>query len=140
MFCPRPRMEQTVSTIQDHKSCCLFEFLLTATLDFFQLLYNLIVGSLILDSKGCRGRSHDYHESPKSGLFVYYPRLRFISLVLLFYAWHFCLALHDIFHHFHLSLSSLATRMEIDSSWGLFSRWHLCMYPGDIGTLDASSV
>ncbi|KAJ5236866.1 hypothetical protein N7489_006957 [Penicillium chrysogenum] len=58
----------------------------------------------------------------------------------LFYAWHFCLALHDIFHHFHLSLSSLATQMEIDSSWGLFFRWHLCMYPGDVGTLDASSV
>lgn len=45
-----------------------------------------------LSSKGCRCRSHDYHESPKSDFFVYYPRLRFISLVLLFYAWHLCLA------------------------------------------------
>lgn len=200
MSCPRPRMEQTVSTVQDHKSWCLFEFLLTATLDFFQrsfgrfawdlfrcrfffclncfhpcapfdlfasfcfhlllsnwptaspkstsvlrplvlvwqsekkshkmekkeektlpqrtlacsrqahdaksrlhllywltsisssLILNLIVGSLIFHSEGCRRRSHDYHESPKSDFFVYYPRLRFISLVLLFYAWHLCLA------------------------------------------------
>ncbi|KOS40332.1 hypothetical protein ACN38_g8813 [Penicillium nordicum] len=53
------------------------------------LILNLIVGSLIFHSEGCRRRSHDYHESPKSDFFVYYPRLRFISLVLLFYAWHF---------------------------------------------------
>lgn len=56
------------------------------------LILNLIAGSLIFHSKGCRCRSHDYHESPKSDFFVYYPRLRFISLVLLFYAWHLCLA------------------------------------------------
>ena len=55
-------------------------------------ILNLIVGSLIFHSQGCRLRSHDYHESPKFDFFVYYPRLRFISLVLLFYAWHLCLA------------------------------------------------
>ncbi|KAJ5795729.1 uncharacterized protein N7518_004269 [Penicillium psychrosexuale] len=106
------------------------------TLISLSLTSNLIVGSFIFPSKGCRGRSHDYHESPKSDFFVYYPRLRFISLVLLFYAWHLCLA--DFFPSLlscmmysiiptHLSLSSLVTQMTYDWSW-------------DFGTLDTSSV
>ncbi|KAJ5410784.1 uncharacterized protein N7487_005143 [Penicillium crustosum] len=72
-------------------------------------ILNLIVGSLIFHSQGCRLRSHDYHESPKFDFFVYYPRLRFISLVLLFYAWHLCLAPHDIIHRSHLSLVTCDT-------------------------------
>ncbi|KUM61577.1 hypothetical protein ACN42_g5542 [Penicillium freii] len=47
---------------------------------------------------------------------------------------------HDVFHRSHLSLSSLVTQMANDWSWGFFSTWHVRMYPGDIGTLDASSV
>lgn len=66
--------------------------ILVSTSILSSLILNHIVGSLIFHSQGCRRRSHDYHESPKSDFFVYYPRLRFISLVLLFYAWHLCLA------------------------------------------------
>lgn len=75
-------------TMQNIDSTCYIGI----TLISLSLTSNLIVGSFIFPSKGCRGRSHDYHESPKSDFFVYYPRLRFISLVLLFYAWHLCLA------------------------------------------------
>lgn len=75
------------------------------------LILNLIVGSLIFHFKVCRRRSHDYHESPKSDFFVYYPRLRFISLVLLFYAWHLCLAVitHRVLPFFFSLPSHLGT-------------------------------
>lgn len=39
-------MEQTVSTVQDHRSYCLFEFFLTATLDFFQRSFGRLAWDL----------------------------------------------------------------------------------------------
>ncbi|KAJ5399248.1 hypothetical protein N7465_009737 [Penicillium sp. CMV-2018d] len=80
------------------------------------LILNLIAGSLIFHPKGCRCRSHDYHESPKSDFFVYYPRLRFISLVLLFYAWHLCLAFFNssfTFFFFFLSIPSICVYLSL---------------------------
>ncbi|KAJ5616360.1 hypothetical protein N7537_001474 [Penicillium hordei] len=83
--------------------------------DFIEFYIKSLCWVLIFHCEGCRRRSHDYHESPKSDFFVYYPRLRFISLVLLFYAWHLSLAInisrilsnpskpHDVFHRSRLS-------------------------------------
>jgi hypothetical protein len=54
--------------------------------------FHCTVGSFFNLLQGCRSRSHDDNESPKSDLLFITHDFRSYSQPFLFYAWHLCLA------------------------------------------------